>query len=234
MKKLSIVAFFISITFSGLALSLETKSADLNALSKAREAEINDFSQRLKSETGAALLATADLITGSGISDLGLLKEVEVVLDKVFTKHVSNRKKDKRVAEELHRLLRTHASFGSPTSLNYINKTINQTKKAVRTRARRLKPKVSWFKERNSIMQQADHYEALQHIMTHRYINLILSNNYSVRRWGLEELSRQENAEPIVFETMRKVLKNEMLQIQNDLHLDSLAWICKTLARSDA
>ena len=234
MKTLSIVAFFISIMFSGLALAQDTKPANLDALSKAQAAEINNFSQLLKSEKGDSLIATAKLITGSGISDPGLLKEVEVVLDKELTKYASSNKKKWREAEKLHVLLRTHASFGHPTSLNYISKALKHTKNITRARLRRLKPKVSWFKERNSVMQKADHYEASQHIMTHRYINLMESNNYSFRRWSLEELSRQKNAEPIVFDTMRKVLKNEMLQIQNDLHLDSLAWICKTLARSDA
>ncbi|PCK05281.1 MAG: hypothetical protein COA42_18485, partial [Alteromonadaceae bacterium] len=206
---------------------------NLDALSKAQAAEINNFSQLLKSEKGDSLIATANLITGSGISDLDLLKQIGVMIDKAFSKHMQN-PRNNDLGKELNALLRAHTSFGNNKSHDYLDRAVDRGKSSgVRNRALRLKNKVYWFKERNSTMQQADHYEASQHIMTHRYINLITSNNYSLRRWGLEELSRQENGEDIVFDTIRKILKKEMLQIRSNLHLDSLAWMCKTLARSD-
>ncbi len=202
-------------------------------LAKRIDAEINDYIQKIESLRGQPLIDAADLITGSGLNSPKLYTAVEAKLNLLESEHTAD-PKNKIVANELNSVMRTFGSMGSQASgsVDHILKT--STSKGVRERALRLLPKLSWFEQRNNLMQKPDFYKPGQDLMTYRFLNLIASNDPQNGRWAAEEIVRRNGAEPIVYQKIAEVLEQQYTNIKSDEHLDELAWFCKLLSRYDS
>ncbi len=197
------------------------------------QAEIDNFKTEIESLRGQQLIGSADRLTGAGISDPSLYTVVETKTKSLINEH-AEKPKDKLVAEELNAMIRALGSMSTKSRDLIIGLVEGSSSRGIRNRAHRLHPKLDWFASRNVIMQKPDFYQPGQDLMTHRYLNLLASDDASMGRWGLEELDRHGGAEPVVYEKMREILSQQKNTIKNDIHLDYLAWICKLLSKYDA
>lgn len=204
-----------------------------NDLQSRLDAELAAYKQQIETLGGEQLIKSADLITGSGLSDPALYAVVEAKTKLLISEHQAN-PKNKVVAEQLNALIRTLGSMSKNSRDLIIGLVESSSSRGIRNRAHRLHPKLDWFAQRNLVMQQTDTYQPGQDLMTHRYLNLLSSNDYTFGRWALEELDRRGGAEPIVYKKMGEILTREKHAIKNDVHLDYLAWICKLLSRYDS
>lgn len=208
----------------------QTATSDL---SSRLQAELDTYKQEIATLNGEALITSADLITGSGLSDPALYTVVEARTKLLISQHHAT-PKDDGVARELNAMIRALGSM-NPNSRELIVDLVESShSRGVRERAHRLHPRLDWFTRRNTIMQKADNYQPGQDLMTHRYLNLLTDVDYAMGRWGLEELDRRGGAEPIVYKKMGEILTQGKSAIKSPLHLDYLAWICKLLSRYDA
>jgi hypothetical protein len=204
-----------------------------NDLQARLQEETAIFKQEIESFRGASLIKTADLLTGSGLSDSDLYAVVEAKTKLLISEHDA-KPKDKVVAEELNALIRALGSMGTASRELIAGLVESSGSSGIRNRAHRLHPKLDWFAKRNAIMQKPDTYQSGQDLMTHRYLNLLMSDDNVFGRWAMEEMARRGGAEPIVYDKMREILAQEKTSIKSDIHLDYLAWICKLLSQYDA
>jgi len=195
--------------------------------------ELDTYKQEIETLRGQSLIKSADLITGSGLSDPALYAVVEAKTKSLITEHEA-KPKDDVVAEELNAMIRALGSMSKDSRDLIIGLVESSSSRGIRNRAHRLHPKLDWFAQRNAIMQKADTYQPGQDLMTHRYLNLLADSDYTFGRWALEELDRRGGAEPIVYKKMGEILARDKSAIKNAVHLDYLAWICKLLSRYDA
>ncbi|MDO8342178.1 MAG: hypothetical protein Q7T48_03170 [Cellvibrio sp.] len=202
-------------------------------LSSRLQAELDTYKQEIATLRGEALIKSADLITGSGLSDPALYSVVEAKTKSLISEHEA-KPKDNVVADELNSLIRALGSMSKNSRDLIIGLVESSSSRGIRNRAHRLHPKLDWFAQRNNIMQKADSYQPGQDLMTHRYLNLLADSDYTFGRWALEELDRRGGAEPIVYKKMGEILARDKFAIKNAVHLDYLAWICKLLSRYDA
>ncbi|HEY6529509.1 MAG TPA: hypothetical protein VIZ65_12510 [Cellvibrionaceae bacterium] len=195
--------------------------------------ERNTLKKLVESERGTTLMHTADIIAGSGLSDAELYAAVESKTKMLVAEHKADPKNDV-VANELNDMMRAMGSM-NVNSKDLVSSLIDgASSRGVRERALRLVPKLSWYEHRNRVMQNPEFYEPGQDLMSHRYINLLLSEDPTFGRWALEELTRREGAkDSIVYKKMNEILQAQKTNIKSDDHLDFLAWICKTLRRYD-
>ncbi len=228
MKKLlgvfGVVLFALSIV-----VNAEVESSDL---AKRTEAETSGYLLKIESLRGQQLIDAADAISGSGLNDSKLYSVIEAKLNVLDAEHASD-PKNKLVAEELNSVMRALGSMGAKASSTVDRILKTSSSRGVRERAVRLIPKLSWYEQRNAVMQKADYYAPDQDFMTHRFINLILSDDPSNGRWAAEEIVRHNGTQPIVYRKMAEVLEQQYLNIKSDVHLDELAWFCKLLSRYD-
>ena len=230
MRKLLNVKFLSVLIFFSACSS---QAAD-SGLEERLTQEIARFEDGIENKQGPELIAEADLLTGRGFTDPNLYEVVEKRTKEEYARHLAS-PRDKQIARNLNSLVRAYGSFGNTDSQAFIQSLVSTAKsRGVRNRAHRLHPKLGWFKKRNELMQNKAYYNDDQKLMTHRFMGLILSNDYSYRRWGSEEINRLGGSEDIVYQAMANTLREEAKNIQNDLHLDSLAWFCKILARYDS
>lgn len=207
--------------------------AATNDLPARLQTEVNTFKTEIETLRGQQLIAVADRLTGTGLSDPGLYAVVEAKTKLLISEHEAN-PKDKTVAEELNSMIRTLGSMGT-SSRDMIAGLVKSSKsRGVRERALRLQSQMDWYVQRNTIMQKTDLYQPGQDLMTYRYLNLLTSGDPAMGRWGMEELERRKGAEPVVYDKMREILAAEKSAIKDGVHLDYLAWICKLLVRYDA
>ncbi len=220
-KKLTvgaILCFFIALNAFA---DLETLLSD----------EIKAFKNGLEVKQDIELIALADLLSGSGISDDELYSVVEERTRNEYAKHISN-PRDKQVAKNFNALMRAYGSFGKLESSEFIISVVSSSKsRGVSNRAHRLHPKLGWFKRRNELMQNKAYYKEGQDLMTHRFMGLINDSDPSMRRWASEEIKRRGGTEGVVYSAMANTLKEEGKNIKSASHLDSLAWYCKILAK---
>lgn len=222
-KLLFVAIFFFSLGAQSAIASVEERI----------KAEIATFKEDIQTESSVKLITTADLITGSGLSDEALYKVVEARTKQAYEAHMAN-PKDKQLARDLNALVRAYASFGKSDSRDFIVNLVSTSKsRGVRNRAHRLHPKLYWFKKRNELMQDTTYYKEDQDLMTHRFMGLVKSEDPTLRRWAAEEIVRRGGTEEMVYTAMDEILKAEAGDIKSDMHLDSLAWFCKILARYD-
>jgi hypothetical protein len=224
--------FFLLALFS-MAFANFALAEIASDLPKRLQAEIDEFKKDLETLRGEALIGAADRLTGSGISNPALYKIVEAKTKTLITEHDTNPKNDV-IANELNAVIRALGSM-SPNAHDIIHGLVETAhSRGIRNRAVRLYPKLPWFEKRNKIMQNPDSYQPGQDLMTYRYLNLLSSDDYSIGRWGLEELDRRRGAEAPVYVKMREILARDKSNIKDETHLDYLAWICKLLGRYDA
>lgn len=219
--------FFVTFYLVGFA---QATTGDLSAR---LQAEIETFKTEIETLRGEALIGAADRLTGSGLSDPALYLVVEAKTQALISEHAAHPGR-KATAEELNAMIRALGSMGTQSRELIVGLVASSSSNGVRNRAHRLHPKLDWFARRNAIMQKPDFYRPGQELMTHRYLNLLASDDYSMGRWGLEELGRRGGAEPEVYAKMREILAREKSTIKGGVHLDYLAWICKLLSTYDA
>lgn len=208
----------------------QTATSDLQSR---LQAELDTYKQEIETLRGEPLIKSADLITGSGLSDPALYAVVEAKTKLLISEHEA-KPKDKVAANELNAMIRALGSMSKSSRDLILGLVESSSSRGIRERAHRLHPRLDWFVQRNVIMQKADTYQPGQDLMTHRYLNLLTDEDYAMGRWGLEELDRRGGAEPIVYKKMGEILAQGKSAIKNPLHLDYLAWICKLLSRYDA
>jgi hypothetical protein len=208
----------------------QTATSDLQSR---LQVELDTYKQEVETLRGEQLIKSADLITGSGLSDPALYAVVEAKTKLLISEHEA-KPKDKVVAEELNSMIRALGSISKDSRDLIVGLVESSSSRGIRNRAHRLHPKLDWFAQRNAIMQKADTYQPGQDLMTHRYLNLLVDSDYTYGRWALEELDRRGGAEPIVYKKMGEILARDKSAIKNAVHLDYLAWICKLLSRYDA
>jgi hypothetical protein len=222
--------FFVLLAF---ALVCYVPQTFANDMAERLQTEVDEFKKAIESSRGAPLISAADLLTGTGLSDLSLYAIVEEKTKSLIAMHKSH-PKDNAIAEEVAAMIRAMASMNTQSHNLIVDLVQSSSSRGLRNRAHRLAPKLNWFEKRNKIMQIPDSYQPGQDLMTHRYLNLLASGDYTLGRWALEEIERRGGAEPTVYEKMREILNRDKSSIQNDIHLDYLAWICKLLSRYDA
>lgn len=232
MKQVNWLLLILLFAFFGVVYAQESQVSVGQDLSSRLQAEADGYIEQITTLRGQPLIDTADLITGSGLSNAELYSAVEAKINILSAQHSAEPRRQ-LVAEELSAVLRTLASI-NPKSERVINNLIaTSTSRGVRNRGLRLLPKLYWFSERNNLMQKPDFYVPGQDLMTHRYLNLIESNDPRNSRWAAEEIDRRGSAEQVVYERMAEIVEQEYLNVKNDIHLDSLAWFCKLLAKYD-
>lgn len=204
-----------------------------NDLQSRLQAELDTYKQEIETLSGEPLIKSADLITGSGLSDPALYAVVEAKTKALISEHEA-KPRDNVVEEELNAMIRALGSMSKNSRDLIIGLVESSSSRGIRNRAHRLHPKLDWFAQRNTVMQKTDTYQPGQDLMTHRYLNLLADSDYTFGRWALEELDRRGGGEPIVYKKMGEILAQEKSEIKNAVHLDYLAWICKVLARYDA
>lgn len=207
--------------------------AATNDLPARLQTEINTFKTEIETLRGQQLIDSADRLTGTGLSDPALYIIVDAKTKSLIEEHTA-KPKDKLVAEELNSMIRALGSMSTKSRDLIIGLVESSSSRGIRNRAHRLHPKLDWFAQRNLIMQKPDFYQPGQDLMTHRYLNLLASDDASMGRWALEELDRRGGSEPIVYAKMREILSQQKSNIKNNIHLDYLAWICKLLSRYDS
>lgn len=203
-----------------------------NDLPSRLQAEADQFKQDIETLRGQQLIDAADLLTGTGLTDQALYETVKAKTTSLISEHEAM-PKEKLIAEELNAMMRAMGSMNIESSSIIVGLVDSSTSRGVRNRAHRLHPKLQWFAQRNAIMQKPDYYKPGQDLMTHRYINLLTSNDSTMGRWALEEIDRRRGAEKAVYSKMREILEKDKESIKDDTHLDYLAWICKLLGRYD-
>ena len=224
--------FLIKYVIVSILLSVFSCSAIANDLDERLKNEVDAYILQINSLSGKELIAAADLITGSGVSDSRLFDVVEKKVTALFEQHKST-PRDKDVARELSAMLRTMGAMSNQSEA-LIQRILSEAKsRGVRNRAKRMLPKLSWFMRRNEVMQNAAPYQEGQDIMTHRFFNLVVSDDPTLNRWAAEEMFRRGGSEPVVYKAMAEKVSKEMHAIKNDIHLDALAWFCKTLREYD-
>ncbi len=202
--------------------------ADLEAL---LGDEVNGFKNGMKVKQDAELIALANLLVGSGITDDELYSIVEKRTKDEYSKHISN-PRAKQVAKTFNALIRAYGSFGRSESRDFLINVVSSSRsRGVVGRAQRLYPKLAWFKKRNELMQDKTYYKEGQALMTHRFLGLVNDSDPTMRRWASEEIKRRGGTDGVVYNVMANTLKEEGKSIKSNSHLDSLAWYCKILAK---
>ncbi len=216
-----------------MLLSFSLQALQNDNLNKRLTAEKQAILAGLHSELGHVRTETAVDIIGRGLTDDELYLIVEDMLKKDFAAH-KELPKDKALAERVSALMRAHASFGRHQSRSLLDSIMRDAEsRSVRNRAKNYKRKLDWFGTRNRVMADSEVYQSSQKLMTHRYLNLLNSPDQTMRRWGIEEMSRRGDLDEEVYSTLRRMLTEEVLNPINDTHLDVLAWMCKFLGQAD-
>ncbi len=233
MKKvfLSIIALSTMLSFgSFVQAASSTMQSDL---SERLRVEKEGFIKDISTQNAEGLINTADLISGSGLSDKDLYAAVENRINEKHQDFLSNPKND-TVAKEINALMRALASI-DPKAGDFIQKMDESTSRGIRERAVRLLPKLYWFGQRNALMQRTDFYEPGQNLMTYRLMNLIASDDPLMRRYGSEEINRRNGAEPIIYKKMAERLEKDRTVVNNSgaIAIDAYSWFCRILRDYD-
>lgn len=220
MKIINCIFYAATICFSAATLAQtvgvsapSSQPAKTNDLAARLLNERNDLKKIIESERGTTLMQAADIITGSGLSDPELYAAVEQKAKILIAEHKADPENDV-VANELNDVMRALGAMNL-SSKDLIEPLIKgATSRGVRERALRLVPKLYWYQQRNLVMQKAEFYEPGQDLMTHRYINLLVSDDPTFGRWALEELTRRGGTrDSIVYKKMGEILQAQKANI---------------------
>ena len=145
--------------------------------------------------------------------------------------------RDKALIPVMVSLLRALAASGSTDYRPALSQVLRESKsRSSRNRAKHVLTKISWYAERNKIMQNMKHHQSTQSLMSTRYLNLLNHYNRNMNRYAAAELYRLGNAEDIVLKRLWSALQSGVKQEKGSLHTDVMAWYCRTivkLARND-
>ena len=205
-----------------------------NGLQSRLDNETSSFVEKINQQHDKELIKTADLIAGTGITDQKLFDALEVKINDTIEQYSTSKGKGKRdLARELNALMRAIGAVGAGkdetiTIINSIRGASNSS--GIRNRAHRLVPKLSWYKSRNKIMGSPENYQPNQKLMTHKFANLVASNQPRMGRWAAEEIFRRRGSEEIVYMKMMEALEKGKYTT-DPVKIDMLSWYSKTLKK---
>lgn len=233
MKHLIHSILALCLVFSHTVFSADTHAVKSDNLKTRLQNELDGFYKAIQENTGSSLIVTADKISGAGLDDDKLFKLVDKKLNELLKQHLAT-PKNNEISLQINALLRSYVSSGKKESLIWADRLLNESKsRGVRNRALRIKNKLSWYQQRNAIMQNPEYYAPSQELMTHRFLNLLNSEDLPLARWGAEEIGRNGGSEAVVFDHMRAYVDSNARKTLTNLELDLIAWYCKTLKKFD-
>ena len=198
------------------------------------QTEAMELSAALRAAQSDELILIADKISGLGVTDAQLHQQIGQRIHSEYKRYKEGEKNRKQL-NRIGALMRAYASFGRVDSQRLlIALSAKHQAKPVRKRALGLLRDLDWYVRRNEIMQKPESYKSGQSLMTHRFLNLLASEDQAMRRWSLEEMYRQGGAEKEVYDEMEAILRREAATAKAGVHLDFLAWICKIFVHFDS
>ncbi|MBE9504603.1 MAG: hypothetical protein IME96_10550 [Proteobacteria bacterium] len=217
-----------------------------------RSEEINKYLTLLQSKSITQRVTVAKLITRSGLSDKALFDYINKDLLNRYQQNVPDKPvkydmdeddewmvsgqsdADKLHIDEMAWLCKALASSG----LSEYKGTLEEV--AYTTASPKLKQYakqsirlVDEYAERNAIMAKGNNsIQGLSPAKT-RLINMLKSDNYSLKRDAAKMLIRSGESDEVLYEVVNEeLLKSHSLKTGSNLHIDAMAWMCKALGSS--
>jgi len=205
-------------------------SAYAQPLQEQIKAEGDYYIQALSQSSGADLDSLANKISGSGLNDVRVFKAVQAKLLQLHQALLAAGSRDKVLGRNVNTLLRALASSGDSQYQASLQKVLDEAKsRGVRNRAKHALNKLSFYRERNQIMQDMSKHKAGQSLFTTRLLNLLNSADLRMSRFAAEEITRQGSAEQTVQAWLAQSLEAKAFKPQDKLQADTLAWYAKAL-----
>ena len=217
------LVLFVITMLSGMAFS--------EGISNPFMEEIDAYKAGINSESYGTITRTAKQISASGLTNTSLFDNIEKVLLDFHQKQIAS-SKDESLVNPAIALMRALGSSGNDKYAVTLNMILDESpSRASRNRAKHVLGKIPWYRRRNAIMQDLANHNPDQSLQSTRFINLLTSGDYIFQRYAAEEIYRMGNAEPVVMELMASDLKKGASGEQGKLHVDTMAWYCRVLAK---
>jgi hypothetical protein len=192
--------------------------------------ELDGYIQLLNDAEGEALADAANQITSSGLSDQRLFDTVKHKLISKHQEQMADTSKNKVIVHQVVTMLRTLASSGDSQYYPTLDNIQQESKnRAIRNRAKHVKNKISFYHDRNRLMQDMQNHIAGQSLHSTRLLNLLNNSSLVMNRFAAEEIVRKGSAEPVIQDWIYDRLQKQIHQPKDKLHIDTLAWYCKVL-----
>lgn len=191
------------------------------------EFEIDGYIHELQSKNLSMVSTAADKVSASGLSDKRLFEEVQKVLLEVHQRQLQT-PSDKSLSPPVISLLRALASSGDFHYTAAINRLRHESKsRSARNRAKHVLGKMSWYSQRNKIMQDMSTHRKAQSLLSTRYLNMLNYSDLNMNRYAAEELYRLGAAEGVVTDQIWSDFQKGVREDKGKLHVDVMAWYCR-------
>ncbi len=195
-----------------------------------RTAEINAYRKKIQSSEILTRIDAAKEITDSGLTDPELFDIINDILLKIYNSKTA----DKDHIEEITWLCKALASSGNSKykkTLQEIYNNSNNTK--VQDTALQNFNLVDYYALRNKEIAEKKYFDPDMPPEIIRAINMITSENISIKRDGARRIYRSKNVEEKVYDIVNEQLLQLYDKDPEDTNLiETTVWFCKVLASS--
>jgi hypothetical protein len=200
-------------------------------LNRLQALEIDLFMEEITSSDHNKVTQTANKISASGLGDRRLFDVIEKVLLDYHKKQMSE-SEDESLVPPMIALIRAMASSGDFRYTPTLQRILDESKsRATRNRSKHVITKISWYSQRNRVMQDMKNHRPERSLQSTRFINLLTHHDLIFRRYAAEEINRLGGADEAVLELMAADLQQGVHEDKGKLHIDVMAWYCRTLGK---
>ena len=195
-----------------------------------RQTEVDEFITMLKSNNIEQRITAAKRITRSGLTDPKLF---DLIRDNLLNGYQSDPNNPKHT-DEIAWLCKALASSGRPEYKEALKKVADTTEDAKLERyARQSMGLIDEFAERNKIISDTENTVPGQSPEVTRLINMLKSDNLSLKRDAAKEIYRSHFTDQDLFGVVNEeLLKGYQISPYDRHHVDVMAWLCKALGAS--
>lgn len=194
-----------------------------------RSEEVKVLMAGLHSGSRSQRINTAKLITQSGIVDHALYKEVASLLKAGYAEGIETDHVD-----EMSWLCKALAASGDPQYESLLTEIAEKSPSTkLQHYAKQSKSLLGEYADRIKILNSTEAWDAQLSEEENRLVNMLSSDNLALKRDAAKRIVRSVGIHQKVYDVAETELKEMLSEIQSDtVYIDTMAWLCKTLASS--
>lgn len=220
---------FLAMIFTSLFLLASSVYIGNGFAQEERSAEVDKYIDMLKSQSIPQRIEAAKRITGSGLTDPKLFNVIKEELLKRLESSTSN----DQVIDEMSWFCKALASSGLEEYKETLKKVADHTEnKKLKRYALQSLDLVDEYAKKNKIMSETKYAEAGLSPEVVRYINMLKSDDISLKKDAAKRITRSGLREEKLFEVVNEELLKMSPNSTDNNYVDTTAWLCKALAAS--
>jgi len=194
-----------------------------------RSSEVQSLLTGLESASSVKRVNAAKIISRSGLTDQNLYEKVASLLKEGY-----NAGTEANHVDEMAWLCKALAASGNDEYRPLLEEVAaNAPSEKLKSYAQQSNGLIEEFAERSRILNQSDTWDESLSAEENRLINMLTSDNVSLKRDAAKLIVRRLNTSFKVFDTVAATLVEMGKNFQSDnTYVDTMAWLCKALAAS--